>query len=64
MTIDVPEASSKPNVKVIQYPINKRFNQRFRLVFNQETNTYLLENVKSKLVLEIMHSFKTIFLFY
>lgn len=53
MTIDVPEASSKPNVKVIQYPINKRFNQRFKLVFNNETNTYFLENVKSKLVLEV-----------
>ena len=34
MTIDVPEASMKQGVKVIQYPINKRFNQRFRLVFN------------------------------
>ena len=53
MTIDVPEASSKPNVRIVQFPINKRFNQRFRLVFNNETNTYLIENVKSKLVLEI-----------
>jgi hypothetical protein len=53
MTIDVPEASSKPGVKVIQYPINKRFNQRFKLIFNKESNTYFIENVKSKLILEI-----------
>jgi len=53
MTIDVPEASSKQGVKLIQYPINKRFNQRFKLVFNQESNTYFIENVKSKLVMDI-----------
>lgn len=35
MTIDVPQASSKQGVRLIQYPINKRFNQRFRLIFNQ-----------------------------
>lgn len=53
MTIDVPQASSKQGVKLIQYPINKRFNQRFRLIFNQESNTYTIENVKSKLVIDI-----------
>lgn len=53
MTMDVPEASSKPGVKIIQYPINKRFNQRFRLILQRENNTYLIENVKSKLLLDI-----------
>lgn len=53
MTMDVPQASSKPGEKIIQYPINKRFNQRFRLIFHYETNTYCIENVKSKLVLDI-----------
>jgi hypothetical protein len=40
MAMDVPEASSKEGVKIVQYPVNKRFNQRFKLNFTPESNTY------------------------
>lgn len=40
MMIDVPGASSKSGEVLVQYPVNKRFNQRFKLIYNYETNTY------------------------
>lgn len=53
MVVDVPEASSKPGEILVQYPVNKRFNQRFKLIFNPQNNTYVIENVKSGLVIDI-----------
>lgn len=51
MMIDVPGASSKQGEVLVQYPVNKRFNQRFRLI--KKDNCYTIENVKSGLVLDI-----------
>lgn len=34
MSIDVPGASSKQGEVLVQFPVNKRFNQRFRVVFH------------------------------
>lgn len=58
MVIDVPGASSKEGEILVQYPVNKRFNQRFKLIYSMENNTYVIENVKSGLVLDIKEASK------
>jgi hypothetical protein len=58
MIIDVPGASSKKGEVLVQYPVNKRFNQRFRLIFNEAGNFYQIENVKSGLVMDVKEASK------
>lgn len=58
MIMDVPGASSKQGEVLVQYPVNKRFNQRFKLIFHQEGNCYTIENVKSGLVVDIQGASK------
>lgn len=58
MMIDVPGASSKQGEVLVQYPVNKRFNQRFKLHYSIESNTYQIENVKSGLVMDIKDASK------
>jgi hypothetical protein len=53
MIIDVPGASSKVGETLVQYTVNKRFNQRFKLMYTYESNTYRIENVKSGLAIDI-----------
>lgn len=53
MIIDVPGASSKQGEVLVQYPVNKRFNQRFKVVYYENGNCYRIENVKSGLVIDI-----------
>lgn len=54
--LDVPEASDRKGVQIIQYPCNFRFNQRWILKKVDEINGYgyyTIKNVKSGLYLDI-----------
>lgn len=54
--LDVPEASDKKGVQIIQYPCNFRFNQKWILKKVDENNGcgyYTIKNAKSGLYLDI-----------
>ena len=49
--LDVPEASEKPGTTLIQWFLNKRFNQRWVLIRNGDF--FMIRNMKSGLFLDI-----------
>ena len=49
--LDIPSATFEPDTRIIQYGINKRFNQRW--VFKKYGNAYLIVSLFNGLVLDI-----------
>lgn len=49
--MDVPEASDKLEIQIIQYPCNYRFNQKW--ILKKSGDNYHIINAKNKLYLDI-----------
>ena len=49
--LDVPEASEKLEIQIIQYPCNYRFNQKW--IIKKAGEFYFIMNAKTKLYLDI-----------